>query len=93
MQKAIVVLALTVLAPCKPACAQQAQAGRYQIVTAPTPQAAAEVFLLNTETGQSWTLLRAAGQSEEWVPVRFSNGKGPALAPLPPSPETVGVRK
>jgi hypothetical protein len=95
MKKSMAVLALAVLATCENAYAQQAQPGRYQIVTAPVSQSqsSAEIFLLNTETGQSWTLLRAAGQSEEWVPVRFSNGKGSALVPLPPSPETVGVVK
>ena len=95
MQKAVVVLALIVLISSDNVHAQQAQAGRYQMVTAPASQSQSlpELFLLNTETGQSWKLLRGTGQPEEWVPVRFSTGKGQALVPLPPSPETIGVSR
>jgi hypothetical protein len=94
MQKAVVVLALIVLTSSDNVHAQQAQAGRYQMVTAASQsQSLPELFLLNTETGQSWKLLRGTGQTEEWVPVRFSTGKGQALVPLPPSPETIGVSR
>ena len=82
MKKALVSLALMFLVASDNAHAQQSQAGRYQMLT--TPAAAnqpPEIFLLNTETGQSWTLSHAAGQPEEWLPVRFSSGKGQALVP------------
>jgi hypothetical protein len=71
------------------------QAGRYQMMTAPASQSQTfpEVFLLDTATGQSWRLYHETGQTIEWLPLRFWAGKDQPTAPLPPSPDAVGVSR
>jgi len=70
----------------------QTQVGRYQIVTAPPAQSqlSPEVYLLDTTTGQAWTLFETPGQATEWLPLRYWAGQGRPMAPLPPSPDTIG---
>jgi hypothetical protein len=70
----------------------QTQVEHYQMVTVPASRSEAfpEVFLLDTTTGQTWSLLQAVGHSVEWSPVRYWTGQALPAVPLPPSPDTIG---
>ena len=69
------------LAGTQPAGAQESRDQRYQIVAVPGTQTAqAGVYLLNTNTGQSWSLVR---ETNEWTPLKYwvAPGKQSALPP------------
>ena len=86
-------LALAMFGALSSASAQQTQVGRFQIVAAPalSSQAAPEILLLDSATGQTWTLFQEPGQPVQWRPVRFSIGKDRPLVPLPAGPDVVGT--
>jgi hypothetical protein len=82
-------VAAQVAAPVAP------QAGRYQMTAVPASQSQTfpQTFLLDTATGQSWILYHETGQSIQWLPLRFWDGKDRPPTPLPPSAEAVGAAR
>jgi len=76
--------------------------GRFAATAVPGAAGASPlVILLDTATGQSWTLVQLPGPPLHWAPLRFwgpggaagsGTGRPPELAPLPPGPAGVGAR-
>jgi len=93
MQKIVVAPLAMLLAAMASARAQAPQVGRYQMIAVPASQSQTfpQTLLMDTGTGQTWILYHETGQSIEWLPLRFSAGKGRPSTPLPPSPDAVGV--
>ena len=73
-----------------PAAAQQS--GRYQVTAVPGAAGGQPtVVMLDTATGQSWTLVQTPGPPVQWAPLRFwTPGNPPTLSPLPSPPAAVG---
>ena len=93
MQRPIVLAML--LAAAGSAHGQEAQVGRYQMVVVPASQSQTfpEALLLDTATGQSWTLYHETGQVIQWLPLRYWGGKDRPTTPLPPPPDAIGVSR
>ena len=83
--RTITVLAAIVSSGTTPAVAQQV--GRFQVVAAPpsSSEATGEIILLDTVTGQTWTLDQALGSIIKWLPLQYYGGPT-KLVPLPPPP-------